>query len=203
MLRVHHFNEFKHTGIVETSSELLNKYAQHIHLLNHRWWYDESGVKLNLNFGERMQLILSEISEAMEGHRKDLMDDHLPQYKMLHAELADGVIRILDCVGAYNWIINYGRIDFLISREETNIAARLLNLSDFVIRLAHVVVDNNDPRSWLKGDLVWNFIDQSIDIANNSSCPDFWQVVYDKLCYNQTRADHQYAARKLPGGKKF
>jgi hypothetical protein len=181
----------------------LNHYAAHVHLLNHIWWHNEAGNKLDLNFGERMQLILSEISEAMEGHRKDLMDDHLPQYKMLHVELADGVIRILDCSGAYNWNISYGKVDFLIPHDATNIASRLFNLSDFVIRIAHNAIDGTDPRGWLKGELVWNFIDQSEQIAFATGCSDFWQVVYDKLCYNQTRADHQYAARSKPGGKKF
>lgn len=41
-------------------------------------------------------LIHSEISEALEGYRKNLMDTHLPQRKMIEVELADAVIRILD-----------------------------------------------------------------------------------------------------------
>jgi NTP pyrophosphatase (non-canonical NTP hydrolase) len=43
----------------------------------------------------------SEISEAMEGDRKDLMDDKLPHRKMREVELADAVIRIFDLAGAY------------------------------------------------------------------------------------------------------
>jgi NTP pyrophosphatase (non-canonical NTP hydrolase) len=43
----------------------------------------------------------SEISEAMEGDRKDLMDDKLPHRKMREVELADAVIRIFDMAGAY------------------------------------------------------------------------------------------------------
>lgn len=41
-----------------------------------------------------LMLVVSELSEAMEGHRKGLMDDKLPQHKMLDVELADAVIRI-------------------------------------------------------------------------------------------------------------
>lgn len=48
----------------------------------------------------KLCLIHSEISEAMEGHRKDLMDDKLPHRKMLEVELADAVIRIADLAGA-------------------------------------------------------------------------------------------------------
>ena len=44
-------------------------------------------------------LCVSELAEAMEGDRKDLMDDHLPHRKMLEVELADAVIRILDMSG--------------------------------------------------------------------------------------------------------
>ena len=44
-------------------------------------------------------LIHSEISEAMEGHRKNLMDDKIPHRSMLEVELADALIRICDMAG--------------------------------------------------------------------------------------------------------
>lgn len=49
----------------------------------------------------RVALMHSEASEALEGIRKDLPDDHLPNRSMEVAELADIVIRILDYAGAY------------------------------------------------------------------------------------------------------
>lgn len=49
---------------------------------------------------EKLCLIHSEISEAMEGHRKNLMDDKLPHRKMIEVELADAAIRIADLAGA-------------------------------------------------------------------------------------------------------
>lgn len=52
--------------------------------------------------GTMIALIHSEISEAMEGDRKDLMDDHLPNRKMIEVELADAVIRIFDLAGKLN-----------------------------------------------------------------------------------------------------
>lgn len=51
------------------------------------------------NVGELLCLIHSEVSEAMEGHRKLLMDDKLPHRTMLEVELADAVIRIFDTAG--------------------------------------------------------------------------------------------------------
>jgi NTP pyrophosphatase (non-canonical NTP hydrolase) len=49
---------------------------------------------------QKLCLIHSEISEAMEGHRKGLMDDKLPHRTMIEVELADAVIRIGDLAGA-------------------------------------------------------------------------------------------------------
>jgi NTP pyrophosphatase (non-canonical NTP hydrolase) len=58
-------------------------------------------------------LIHSELSEALEADRKDLMDDHLPQYKGLIVELADAVIRILDLAGHLNLPLGQAIIDKL------------------------------------------------------------------------------------------
>jgi NTP pyrophosphatase (non-canonical NTP hydrolase) len=49
---------------------------------------------------QKLCLMHSEISEAMEGHRKGQMDDHLPHRPMIEVELADAVIRIADLAGA-------------------------------------------------------------------------------------------------------
>lgn len=50
--------------------------------------------------GQKLMLIVSEVSEAMEGHRKGLRDDKLPKRPMVEVELADAVIRICDLAGA-------------------------------------------------------------------------------------------------------
>ena len=57
---------------------------------------------INLIITQKLALVHSEISEALEGLRKDLKDDHLPQYDMFAVELADAIIRILELAGAFN-----------------------------------------------------------------------------------------------------
>lgn len=54
------------------------------------------------NVGELLMLITSELSEGLEAHRKNQMDDHLPKYPGLQVELADALIRILDMCGGLN-----------------------------------------------------------------------------------------------------
>lgn len=56
-----------------------------------------------LCFSNKLMLIVSEVAEAMEGDRKDLMDDKLPHRKMREVELADAYIRICDLAGAYGF----------------------------------------------------------------------------------------------------
>jgi NTP pyrophosphatase (non-canonical NTP hydrolase) len=48
---------------------------------------------------EKLALIHSEISEALEGLRRGKRDDHLPHRLSLEVELADAMIRILDLAG--------------------------------------------------------------------------------------------------------
>ena len=52
-------------------------------------------------FDQKLLLIVSEVTEAMEGNRKDLMDDKLPHRKMREVELGDAAIRIFDTAGGY------------------------------------------------------------------------------------------------------
>jgi NTP pyrophosphatase (non-canonical NTP hydrolase) len=78
----------------------LNDYANEVHLANKKWWLDPfTGLAITRNVGELLMLCVSELAEAMEGHRKDLMDDKLPHRKMFEVELADCLIRIFD-IGA-------------------------------------------------------------------------------------------------------
>lgn len=80
-------------------AEIINTLSDEIYESNYTagWWSDCDNP---LCVPTKLLLIHSEISEAMEGDRRGLMDDKLPHRPMLEVELADAVIRILDLAGA-------------------------------------------------------------------------------------------------------
>lgn len=73
------------------------------------WWNDPVSRRdvreeyaphiMKLWTGTKIALIHSEASEALEGNRKDKMDEHLSHRKSVEVELADTVIRIFDLAG--------------------------------------------------------------------------------------------------------
>lgn len=82
----------------------LNEYAATVHAANAKWWQNiDTGEPIKRNKGELLMLIVSEVAEAMEGERKDLMDDKLPHRKMAEVELADALIRILDYAAGFGY----------------------------------------------------------------------------------------------------
>lgn len=76
---------------------------------------------------EKLCLTHSEISEAMEGHRKGLQDDKLPHRSMIEVELADAVIRIADLAGALGLDLGGAiaeKMEFNTHRPDHKIEAR-------------------------------------------------------------------------------
>ena len=57
---------------------------------------------IDLLVATKISLMHSELSEALEAHRKSLKDNHLTDYDGLVVELADTLIRILDLCGAFD-----------------------------------------------------------------------------------------------------
>ena len=89
---------------------------------NQRWWQDLiTGEAKDRNIGELLMLVTSELAEALEGDRKNLKDDKLPQYKMFDVEIADALIRLFD-IGFHLCpslpIIFLDKIKFNLNRED-------------------------------------------------------------------------------------
>lgn len=94
------------------------------------WWTNlktgEDTTKAD-NEMEKLMLIVTEVSEAVEGYRGDLMDDKLPHRKMIEVELADAVIRIFDMAGAKGYDLGSAIAEKLIynsQREDHKIENR-------------------------------------------------------------------------------
>lgn len=96
---------FRYIAALTDPAHIITALSTQVHADNVAagWWTDlKTGEDLHgkRNVGEMLCLIHSEISEAMEGHRKRLMDDKLPHRPMLKVELIDAMIRIFDLLGS-------------------------------------------------------------------------------------------------------
>ena len=79
---------------VYTSGNVLTNFCHEI-ASECGWWKNTT----TQDVPRLLMLCVSELAEAMEGHRKGLPDTHLPERSMLEVELADTVIRIFDMAG--------------------------------------------------------------------------------------------------------
>ncbi|HZT03660.1 MAG TPA: hypothetical protein VFA39_15475 [Steroidobacteraceae bacterium] len=79
---------------------MLDCAANSCHRLNDHFYRDiHTGEWLQMNPAEKIALMHSELSEMLEGVRKNLQDDHLPEFKSEEVEAADLFIRLLDYCG--------------------------------------------------------------------------------------------------------
>jgi NTP pyrophosphatase (non-canonical NTP hydrolase) len=107
----------------------LNDFSVQCHEANQSWWRDiRTGERLERNKGELLMLVVSEIAEAMEGERKNLMDDKLPHRRMAEVELADALIRIFDYAGAFGYDLGGAfaeKMEYNAIREDHTVEERL------------------------------------------------------------------------------
>lgn len=125
------------TETIKTAGQDLT-YFCHGQAKKNGWWTDMTTgqdmtskgypkIDPTKNVGELLMLITSEVAEAMEGHRKRLMDDKIPTRTMLEVELADVVIRCFDMSGGLGLDIAGAIADKLLfnaSRADHQIANR-------------------------------------------------------------------------------
>lgn len=173
-------------------------YCFHIHNLNRKWWYEADGTPIQHNPKIRFALMTSELSEALEADRKNLADDHLPHLPGVVVELADFLIRLADNIIGYKWDAQFNEYDHLFVPDEPT-SAKIWELMREVDYLYGSVLDDDTDAITNTISNIWNntlLLMSSFDL-------DPWEVIYQKLAYNYTRADHTYEARAAAHGKKF
>lgn len=154
-------------------------------------WYDEGR-----SVACSKVLIHSELSEAAEGLRKDLMDDHLPHRKMFEVELADAFIRTCDLIGH----LMESPSEFSESIPDTSMAdSRLCEI--FMPTLAY---DKFDALLNLHGHIhdLWTLAFMIIRYSKSWNI-DLEPIIQEKMEYNLHREDHKREVRAKDGGKKF
>jgi len=111
--------EMKEIPIVSGS---LTTLVEYVHCANFKWWHDiDNGEPITRNKGELIALLHSELSEMLEGVRKDTMDDHLPHRKTEEVEAADVLIRLLDYCGGMGLDLEgafYEKMDYNRTRAD-------------------------------------------------------------------------------------
>lgn len=172
----------------------LNEQAKIIHEGNAKWWVDlETGLPIQRNKKELLALVISELIEALEGERKNLMDDKLPHRKMAEVEMADAYIRILDYAGGFSLALDKCLPIPVPENKGEAIFDIIDGVSMIFARNNHEDVENY----WLSSSL------QNIRDYCNKHGYDLDGAVAEKLHFNATRIDHTPEARKLANGKKF
>lgn len=103
------------------------------------WWTDiKTGKNLTFNYQQRMVdgtltieqmftavnkvgLIHTEVSEALEAFRKNLMDDKIPDFTGFETEIIDTIVRCFDILGGLNLRGSYcmfEKLEFNRSRND-------------------------------------------------------------------------------------
>lgn len=175
----------------------LNELASQIHQENIAWWQDpSSGKPITRNKGELLMMVITELAEAVEGIRKNLMDDKLPHRKMEEVEMADAVIRLLDFAGGFKLkLCPYEWTAQDITNRPDNKAEFILDLCGDVCQASTIQTDR------LAGVISYAIFEIRIYCAKHSL--DLEGAMNEKRAYNRTRKDHTHEARMQDGGKRF
>lgn len=172
----------------------LNEFATHVHERNKRWWVDlNTGEPIDRNVYEMLMLMICEIAEAAEGHRKELQDNKLHHRSSIEVELADCLIRLFDLVGGMKIFMddperNY--VEIIPQVQKFPVGEHLYNICSHLASPKH-----------LEKVVYYSF--GSIEMLAIMLDLDIWGALLEKLDYNDVREDFKDEARRAAGGKKW
>ena len=183
----------------------LNELSKQIHAQNKvAGWWDNP----DLCIYQTLQLISTEIAEATEGERKNLMDVHLPHRRMGEVALADALMRALDIGGRYGWQVDEKTRPVQEAVSGMSIAGKHLYLNACLIGLTHRVRLNDRHSRSLEDPekaIIYHYsrlVKSIVEVAGSREY-DIYSALLEKLEYNKTRVDHSKEMRAKPNGKKF
>lgn len=188
----------------------LNHYRDLSHVANVSWWPEDKKTR---NQGQLLMLCVSELSEALEGHRKGLSDDKLPHRAMVEVELVDFLIRAFDMAGGMGWdltieddpkypITGNGLNDIAFKARNWNHTQRVFG--DTLMIITGFLVDCYRYRQF--GEKQAANLKRAIHMAlalGRDMGLDLQGAYDEKQAFNRVRADHQKEHREAAGGKKY
>lgn len=157
-------------------------------------WWDKFPVR-----HKRAQLatvlVITEFAEAVEGDRKSLADDHLPQYDMRAVELADAAIRLLDLGGGLGAAFETPEV------LDMRISGYSFAFKTFPEQIGELI---RNLTRWTAGDRL-AIIETLVGTFALAKLYDYdlEEIIAAKRAYNETRADHKKENRTKTGGKEY
>lgn len=196
--------------------------TQEIHPENVRcgWWgylVSDLGIEQKrLLTIKKVLLIGTEIAEMIEGDRKSLPDDHLPQYPMELVELADTYLRAADILGFSANATGKGLYmptpeyvaDIIQVLTEPQVDIDLERTSAW--GMMFVTVGEATPHVFFDAEELCNSMLKIIVMVARLAYAyelkfgiKLLDVIRAKRAYNLVRADHKPEARAAAGGKAY
>lgn len=185
-------------AIIENITEYVNKC--HGAAIEAGWHnHPKTGERLQRDFGVSISLIHSELSEALEGDRKGLMDDHLPDRIMAEVELADAIIRACDTACYEEFDLAEWESDINRPRIKSVFATDLA-VAHAWFSMAYLNFCCDDFQTCMIYYL--SAINQICAMADEYGF-NLVKVIDMKMAYNKTRLDHKPEERVKEGGKGY
>ena len=179
----------------------------HAHNVDVGWWDNPDECIF-----QKLQLVSTEVAEATEGARKNLMDTHITYRKMEEVEYADAMIRIMDLGAKLNLEYQEERYVNSWASKFNSIGMQHLAINRQIIRMAETLVSvqmleeemsPSYPAAYHALEIDYSsIINTIINVAENREFFLF-SAIYEKLLYNEERADHKRENRAEANGKKF